>query len=136
MVIHDNSGELAELTIPYLRSRNVNAMVYNLTKKSGVYINPLDGCTKGDVASIRKVTKSLMGQTKDENDFFSLYAEDCLSIFMQHLVECEAKIYANLGNVYRLILEYQAEPKVVELYMAENTNTDIWTKFLALSPKF
>jgi len=132
MVVHDNSGELAEASLAYLRSRNVDTKVLNLTKKTGVYINPLDGC-KGNVTAIRMVAKSLVGKSTNQKDFFSMYAEDCLSIFMQQVVESEPKVSANLGNVYRLLLEYQAQPKVVERYMAEKASSDVWRKFLALS---
>ena len=131
MVINDNSSELAS-TIPFLESQGVETMIMNLTKKTGVYLNPLDGC-KGDVAAIRKVVKSLMGTANDKSDFFNLSAEDCITLFAQHILESEARIYANLGNVYRLILELQANPKVIEYYMAEKASEDVWRKFLALS---
>ena len=130
-VVNDNSSELAS-TIPYLQSQGVETLVMNLTKKSGVYLNPLDGC-KGDLSAIRKISKSLMGSASQKQDFFTLAGEDCLSLFAQHLVESESRIYANLGNLYRLILEFQANPKVVEYYMAEKASEDVWRKFLALS---
>tara|TARA_R110002051_G_scaffold181774_1_gene251335 strand:+ start:103241 stop:104662 length:1422 start_codon:yes stop_codon:yes gene_type:complete len=131
MVINDNSFELTS-TIPFLQSQGVETMVMNLTKKAGVYLNPLDGC-KGDLAAIRKVVKSLMGTANDKSDFFNLSAEDCITLFAQHILESEARIYGNLGNVYRLILELQANPKVIEYYMAEKASEDVWRKFLALS---
>lgn len=130
-VVNDNSGELAG-TIPYLESRGVTTHVFNLTKKTGVYINPLDGC-KGDPSSIRKISKSLMANASKEADFFSLSGEDCLALFIEHVVESESIIYANLGNVYRLILEYQGSPETIERYMAETANERTWTKFKALA---
>lgn len=130
-VVSDNSAELAEV-VPYLQSQGVNTLVMNLTEKSGVYINPLDGC-KGDVSAIRKISKSLMGSAAKKEDFFSLAGEDCLSIFIQFVLESAPKIHANLGNVYRLLLEYQGNPEVVEHYFAEKASEDVWRKFLALS---
>ncbi|WP_439131462.1 type IV secretory system conjugative DNA transfer family protein [Polaribacter sp.] len=131
MVINDNSSELAS-TIPYLVSREANTLVMNLIKKQGIYLNPLDGC-KGDIAAIRKVVKSIMGSAQEKSDFFSLSGEDCISLFIEHILESEPKIFGNLGNAYRLILEYQANPKAVEYYMAEKASDNVWRKFLALS---
>jgi type IV secretory pathway TraG/TraD family ATPase VirD4 len=130
-VVNDNSGELAT-TISYLESKGVNTHVFNLTKKTGVYINPLDGC-KGDPSSVRKLAKSLMANASKEADFFSLSGEDCLALFIEHVVESESIIHANLGNVYRLILEYQGSPETIERYMAETANEKTWTKFKALA---
>jgi len=131
MVVNDNAGELAQHSIPDLQSRNVDTKVLNLTQKSGVYINILDGL-KGDVAGIRRVAKSIMGNSTRENNFFFMYAEDCLALFIQHVLEVEPRHLANLGNVYRLILEFQGNPKVIERYMAEKASPDVWRKFLAL----
>ncbi|WP_299213550.1 type IV secretory system conjugative DNA transfer family protein [uncultured Dokdonia sp.] len=130
-IVNDNSGELSQ-SIPHLLSIGVTALEMNLTRKRDVYINLLDGC-KGNIAEVRKVTKSLMGFASKEQDFFSLSAEDCLSLFIEHVVESESIVHANLGNVYRLILAYQGEPKVIERYMAEKASERTWQKFLALS---
>jgi len=131
MVVADNSSELAS-TIPYLESIKVKTLVLNLTQKRGVYLNPLDGC-KNDVTSIRKVVKSIMGSAAQKPDFFTLAGEDCISLFIEHILESESRVYGNLGNVYRLLLEYQANPKAVEYYMAEKASENVWRKFLALS---
>lgn len=131
MVINDNSGELSA-TVPYLNSIGIKTLVMNLTEKSGVYINPLDSC-QGDVASIRKVAKTLMGFSSDKSDFFSISGEDCIALFVQYVLESEPRMYANLGNVYKLILEYQGAPQVVEKLMAEKASDAVWTKFKALA---
>lgn len=131
MVVNDNSGELAT-TIPYLKSIGVTPLVMNLTQKSGVYLNPLDGC-KGDVSAMRKIAKTLMGNASKDNDFFSLSGEDCLTLFIQYVLESEPRIHANLGNVYKLILTYQGTPKVIEKLLAEKASDDVWTKFKALA---
>jgi type IV secretory pathway TraG/TraD family ATPase VirD4 len=131
MVINDNSSELATAE-NYLKSEGAETMIFNLTKKTGVYLNPLDGC-KRDLAAIRKVIQSIMGSGSNKSDFFTLSGEDCITLFAQHILESESRVYGNLGNVYRLILEFQANPKVVEYYMAEKASEDVWRKFLALS---
>jgi len=131
MVVADNSSELAS-TIPYLESKKVKTMVLNLTQKSGVYLNPLDGC-KNNTTAIRKVVKSIMGSAAQKPDFFTLSGEDCISLFIEHILESESRVYGNLGNTYRLLLEYQANPKAVEYYMAEKASENVWRKFLALS---
>ena len=131
MVVNDNSGELAT-SIPYLQNIGITPLVMNLTKKSGVYLNPLDAC-KGDVSAMRKIAKTLMGNASNENDFFSLSGEDCLTLFIQYVLESEPRIHANLGNVYRLILTYQGTPKVIERLMAEKASEAVWTKFKALA---
>ena len=131
MVIHDNASELAT-TIPYLNSIGMTTLVMNLTKKSGVYLNPLDGC-KGDISAMRKIAKTLMGNASDKNDFFSLSGEDCLTLFIQYVLESEPRIHANLGNVYKLILEYQGTPQVIERLMADKASEEVWTKFKALA---
>lgn len=130
-IVNDNSGELSQ-TVPHLLSIGVIALVMNLTRKRGVYLNPLDGC-KGNITEVRKVTKSLMGFASKEQDFFSLSAEDCLSLFIEHVVESESTIHANLANVYHLILTYQGEPKIVERYMADKATERTWQKFKALA---
>ncbi|WP_452225597.1 type IV secretory system conjugative DNA transfer family protein [Lacinutrix chionoecetis] len=131
MLVNDNSGELTS-AVPYLKSIGATSHIMSLNEKTDVYINPLDGC-KGDMNAIRKISKSLMGFSNKKADFFSLAAEDCLSLFIQHVVESEPKNYANLGNVYRLILEYQGSPEVVERYMAEKASEAVWVKFKALA---
>lgn len=130
-VVNDNSRELAT-TIPYLQNIGIIPLVMNLTKKSGVYLNPLDGC-RGDISAMRKIAKTLMGNASKENDFFSLSGEDCLTLFIQYVLESEPRIHANLGNVYRLILTYQGTPKVIERLLAEKASEDVWTKFKALA---
>ena len=131
MVVNDNSGELASV-IPYLISKGATPLVLNLSQKTDVYLNPLDGC-KGDRSAIRKIAKTLMSGTSTNKDFFSLSGEDCLSLFIEYVLECEPRLFGNLGNVYRLLLEYQANPKVVERLFASRANEEVWTKFLALS---
>jgi len=130
-IVNDNSGELSQ-TVPHLQSIRVTALVMNLTQKSGVYLNPLDGC-KGNSAEVRKISKSLMGFVAKEQDFFSVSGEDCLSLFIEQVVESEPNIYANLGNVYHLLLTYQGEPQTVERYMADRASQKTWQKFLALA---
>ena len=131
MVVNDNSGEL-EKAVPHLMQKGAIPLVMDLTKKSGVYLNPLDGC-KGNNAAIRKISKSLMSSVSKENDFFSVSGEDCLSLFIQYVLESESRIHANLGNVHRLILEYQGSPDVVERLFADKASQEVWTKFLALA---
>ena len=131
MVVNDNSSELTS-TISYLQSKGVTPLVMNLTKKSGVYLNPLDGC-QGNIPAIRKIAKTLMGNASKEAEFFSLSGEDCISLFIQFVVESFPRIHANLGNVYRLILEYQGSPKVIERLMAAQASPSVWTKFKALA---
>lgn len=131
MVINDNSGELSSC-IPYLNSNGVNTMVLNLSSKTGVYLNPLDGCM-GDVSMIRKISKTLLSNSSKENDFFSLSAEDCLSLFIEFVLDLESPQTANLSNVYKLILEYQANPEVVEKLFADKASEAVWVKFKALA---
>ncbi len=131
MAVNDNSGELASV-IPYLNSIGVTTHVINLTEEGDVFINPLDGC-KGDVAAMRKISKTLMSNSSKENDFFSISAEDCITLFIQYVLESEPRIHANLGNVYKLILTYQGTPKVIEKLMAEKASEEVWTKFKALA---
>lgn len=131
MVVNDNSGELAS-TIPYLNSIGTRTLVMNLTEKGAVFLNPLDGCS-GDISAMRKIAKTLMGNASKDNDFFSLSGEDCLTLFIQYVLESEPHIHANLANVYRLILTYQGTPNVIEQLMAEKASEDVWTKFKALA---
>lgn len=131
IVVNDNSGELATC-IPHLKTKGFQTLVMNLTEKSGVYLNPLDGC-KGDISAIRKIAKSLMGFATDKNDFFSISGEDCLSLFMQYVLESEPRISANLGNVYRLILTYQGTPEAIERLFAAKASDAVWIKFKALA---
>lgn len=130
-IVNDNSGELSK-SAPHLKSIGVDGLILNLLKKSGTYLNPLDGC-KSNIREVRKISKSLMGYVSKGHDFFSVSGEDCLSLFMEHVVESESSIYANLGNVYHLILAYQGEPETIERYMADRANERTWKKFLALS---
>lgn len=130
-IVNDNSGELSK-SIPHLLSIGAMALMMNLNRKGKVYINLLDGC-KGNIAEVRKISKSLMGFASSKKDFFSLSGEDCLTLFIEHVVESEDKVHANLANVYHLILAYQGEPKTVERYMADKASESTWKKFLALS---
>lgn len=131
MVVNDNSGEL-EKCVPYLKSKGTNTLVMNLTKKGDVYLNPLDGC-KGDVSAMRKISKALVSNASKESGFFETSAEDCLSLFIQYVLESEPRVYANLGNVFRLLMTYQGEPQVIERLMADKASEDVWVKFKALA---
>jgi type IV secretory pathway TraG/TraD family ATPase VirD4 len=131
MVVNDNSGELAAAA-PYLNSIGIGTLIMDLTQKSGVYINPLDKC-QGDVTAMRKIAKTLMGFSTDKNDFFSISGEDCITLFIQYVLESESRVHANLGNVHRLILEYQGAPQVIERLMAEKASDAVWSKFKALA---
>ncbi len=130
-VVNDNSSELS-VCRPYMESRGIKTMVMDLTKSGNVFLNPVDGC-QGDVSAIRKIAKTLMGNASKEADFFSLSGEDCLAIFIQYVLESEPRIHANLANVYRLILEYQGSPEVIERMMAAKASEAVWAKFKALA---
>lgn len=130
-VVNDNSSELS-VCRPYMESRGIKTMVMNLTQSGNVFLNPLDGC-QGDVSAIRKIAKTLMGNASKEVDFFSLSGEDCLAIFIQYVLESEPRIHANLANVYRLILQYQGSPSVIEQLMAAKASEAVWSKFKALA---
>ncbi|HNP66267.1 MAG TPA: type IV secretory system conjugative DNA transfer family protein [Aequorivita sp.] len=130
-VVNDNSSELS-VCRPYMESRGIKTMVMDLTQSGSVYLNPLDGC-QGDVSAIRRIAKTLMGNASKEADFFSLSGEDCLAIFIQYVLESEPRIHANLANVYRLILEYQGSPEVIERMMAAKASEAVWAKFKALA---
>lgn len=130
MCVNDNSGEL-EAVVPYLQSNGATTLVMNLTQKGAVYINPLDGC-KDNTPAIRKISKSLMAGVSKQSDFFSISGEDCLSLFIQYVVESEPRLHANLGNVYRLLLTYQGTPKVIQQLFAKKASDKVWTSFLAL----
>ncbi len=130
-VVNDNSSELS-VCRPYLESLGIKTLVMNLTQIGSVYLNPLDGC-KGDVPAIRKIAKTLIGNTSKESDFFSLSGEDCLAIFIQFVLESQPKFHANLVNVYKLILEYQGSPSTIEQLMAEKASEAVWSKFKALA---
>lgn len=130
-VVNDNSGELAK-TIPYLESRGIKCLVMNLRKMGDVFINPIQNC-QADIAAMRKISKTLLGNTTKEDDFFSLSAEDCITLFIQFVLESFPKLQANLANVYRLILEYQGNPKAIEYLMAEKASPEVWSRFLALA---
>lgn len=131
MVVNDNSGELAT-TAAYLESKGTQTLIMDLTRKGNVYLNPLDSCRE-DVAAMRKVAGTLMNFATDKKDFFSLSGEDCITLFIQYVLESEPRIYANLGNVYRLILAYQGSPRTIERLMANKASEAVWIKFKALA---
>jgi type IV secretory pathway TraG/TraD family ATPase VirD4 len=130
-VVNDNSSELS-VCRSYMESRGIKTMVMDLTQSGSVYLNPLDGC-QGDVSAIRRIAKTLMKNASKEADFFSLSGEDCLAIFIQYVLESEPRIHTNLANVYRLILEYQGSPEVIERMMAAKASEAVWAKFKALA---
>lgn len=132
LMVHDPSGELSR-TVPYLESVGYQCEVLDFAKKSGIYFNPLDGCVNNRT-QMRKVAKTLVGATtKETDDFFSISAEDCLVLFIHFLMESESVEYRNLANVYRLILEFQASPHLIENLMASKASEEVLRKFRALA---
>jgi type IV secretory pathway TraG/TraD family ATPase VirD4 len=133
LIVNDPSGELSA-TIPYLNSVGYLTYILDFGKKTGVYFNPLDGCINNNLTQMRKIAKTLLSATTNEKaDFFSIAAEDCLVLFIQYIMESEPSIYRNFANVYRLLLEYQASPHVVENLVATKGSEGVFTKFRALA---
>ena len=133
IIINDPSSELSS-TIPYLESVGYKCFILDFAKKNGLYFNPLDGCVNNNLTQMRKVAKTLLSATtKDTEDFFSISAEDCLVLFIQFLMESEPIQFRNLANVYRLILEYQASPHLIENLVTTKGSEDVFRKFRALA---
>ena len=132
IIINDVSSELST-TIPYLQSVGYRCSVLDFGKKTGMYFNPIDGC-KNNLTQIRKVAKTLVSATSHEKeDFFTLSAEDCLTLFIQYVTESENYEFQNLANVYRLLLEYQANPHLIENLIATKGSEELFRKFRALA---
>ncbi len=131
IVCNDPSGELSA-TIPYLKSAGIQTTILDFGKKTGMYFNPLDGC-ETNIAHMRKVAKTLMSTTMKQSSFFTLAGEDTLVIFIQYLMESESKVFQNIANLYRLILEYQGNPEVIERMMATKASEGVWKKFKGLA---
>ena len=129
MIVTDNSGELSQ-AIPFLQSQGLKCHVFDVTKQLGVYLNPLDGCR--DITDYRRIAQSLASFTSAEKDFFTSSAKDLIALFIQYLCESESKIYTNLANLYRLILEYQGQPSRIETLFARRAGDEVWVKFKAL----
>jgi type IV secretory pathway TraG/TraD family ATPase VirD4 len=133
LIINDPSGELSA-SIPYLESVGYKCNILDFAKKTGMYFNPLDGCANNNLTQMRKVAKTLLSSTtKDTEDFFSISAEDCLVLFIQFLMESEPVQFRNLANVYRLILEYQASPHLIENLITTKGSEEVFRKFRALA---
>ena len=133
LIVNDPSSELSS-TIPYLESVGYKCFILDFAKKNGLYFNPLDGCANNNLTQMRKVAKTLLSATtKDTEDFFSISAEDCLVLFFQFLIESEPIQFRNLANVYRLILEYQASPHLIENLVTTKGSEDVFRKFRALA---
>lgn len=132
LIVNDPSGELSS-TINYLESVGYQCHILDFAKKTGVYFNPLDG-SLGNLTQMRKVAKTLLSATtKETEDFFSISAEDCLVLFIQFIMESEPAQFRNLANVYRLILEYQASPHLIENLFASKGSENVFRKFRALA---
>lgn len=132
IIVNDPSRELSA-TIPYLQSVGYKCSVLDFGRKTGVYFNPLDGC-RDNLTQMRKVAKTLVSATSHEKeDFFTLSAEDCLTLFIQYVTESENDEFQNLANVYRLLLEYQANPHLIENLIATKGSEELFRKFRALA---
>ncbi len=131
LIVNDPSAELSA-TIPYLQTKGYQCHILDFGNKSGVYFNPLEGCV-GSLTQMRKVVKTLLSATHKESDFFTIAGEDCLVLFIQYVCESEPRVFRNLANVYRLILEYQGNPETIENLMASKASEEVFRKFRALS---
>ena len=131
IICNDPSGEISAVQ-PYLESVGIQTAILDFGKKTGVYFNPLSEC-KGNITQMRKVAKALMNANTTEKDFFTISAEDVLVLFIQYVMESESKIYQNIANIYRLILEYQGSPEVVEKLLATKASDGVWKKFKSLA---
>ena len=132
IIVNDPSRELSA-TIPYLQSVGYRCSILDFGRKTGVYFNPIGGC-RGNLTQMRKVAKTLVSATSHEKeDFFTLSAEDCLTLFIQYVTESENYEFQNLANVYRLLLEYQANPHLIENLIATKGSEELFRKFRALA---
>ena len=132
IIVNDPSRELSAV-IPYLQSVSYQCSVLDFGRKTGIYFNPIDGC-RDNLTQMRKVAKTLVSATSHEKeDFFTLSAEDCLTLFIQYVTESENYEYQNLANVYRLLLEYQANPHLIESLIATKGSEELFRKFRALA---
>lgn len=132
IIVNDPSRELSA-TIPYLQSVGYRCSILDFGKKTGVYFNPIDGC-RGNLTQMRKVAKTLVSATSHEKeDFFTISSEDAIVLFIQYVTESEPYEYQNLANVYRLILEYQASPYLIENLIAAKGSEELFRKFRALA---
>lgn len=132
IIVNDPSRELSA-TIPYLQSVGYRCSIMDFGRKTGMYFNPIDGC-RGNLTQMRKVAKTLVSATSHEKeDFFTLSAEDCLTLFIQYVTESENYEFQNLANVYRLLLEYQANPHLIENLIATKGSEELFRKFRALA---
>ena len=133
IIINDPSRELSVATIPYLQSVGYECSILDFGKKTGSYFNVLDGC-RGNLIQMRKVAKTLVSATSHEKeDFFTLSAEDCITLFIQYVTESEPYEFQNLANIYYLLVEYLAAPNTIEQMMATRGSDDVFRKFRALA---
>ena len=132
IIVNDPSRELSA-TIPYLESVGYKCSILDFGRKTGVHFNPIDGC-RNNLTQMRKVAKTLVSATSHEKeDFFTLSAEDCLTLFIQYVTESENYEFQNLANIYRLLLEYQANPHLIENLIATKGSEELFRKFRALA---
>ena len=133
IIINDPSRELSVATIPYLQSVGYKCSILDFGKKTGSYFNVLDGC-RGNLIQMRKVAKTLVSATSHEKeDFFTLSAEDCITLFIQYVTESEPYEFQNLANIYYLLVEYLAGPNAIEQMIATRGSDDVFRKFRALA---
>jgi type IV secretory pathway TraG/TraD family ATPase VirD4 len=133
-IINDVSGEISTC-IPYLHSVGIKILNLDFGKITGLNFNPLEDC-KGSVTEMKKVASTLVrasNSNSTKQDFWIVSATDTLVIFIQFVLESLDPKYHNLANVYRLILEYQGDPEVIELLFAEKASEAVFQKFKALS---
>lgn len=132
IIVNDPSRELSA-TIPYLQSVGYQSSILDFGRKTGMYFNPLDGC-RNNLTQMRKVAKTLVSATSHEKeDFFTISSEDAIVLFIQYVCESENDEYQNLANVYRLLLEYQANPHLIENLIATKGSEELFRKFRALA---
>lgn len=132
IIVNDPSRELSATT-PYLQSTGYQCSILDFGRKTGMYFNPIDGCRE-NLTQMRKVAKTLVSATSHEKeDFFTISAEDCIVLFIQYVCESENDEYQNLANVYRLLLEYQANPHLIENLIATRGSEELFRKFRALA---
>lgn len=132
IIVNDPSRELSA-TIPYLQSVGYRCSILDFGRKTGMYFNPLDGCNN-NLTQMRKVAKTLVTATSHEKeDFFTISSENAIVLFIQYVTESENYEFQNLANVYRLLLEYQANPHLIENLIVTKGSEELFRKFRALA---
>lgn len=131
MILNNPSGELQKLE-GYLISKGYTVISFNPNdKRNSIYFNPLARIkNKTDIQKVATIL--VLKGSKKSPDFWQIKSIELVSLIIEFLLNHSAKVYQNLGNVYRLLQHLAGDEDTVSKLFASESSEKEWQAYKAV----